>query len=226
MATAVDRLSKTQQREDTRKKILESAAQVFAKKGFHGSVVDDIVKASGTSKGAVYFYFASKEQIFFSLVEDYVGTLAQEMHLAVQRGRGLIGQVEAAVATLVRSFHSHPALARIVLLDWPNAGAEFQGKRIALKGMLAEVLRGYLDRAVQDRRIDAQDTELAAYVWIGAIGEVVVRWLNTGRPAPFDDVIAPLTRLLLSSVGLMPADRLAADLPAPVKLTPTPSPAS
>ncbi|HEV2358900.1 MAG TPA: TetR/AcrR family transcriptional regulator [bacterium] len=199
-----ERLRKSQQKEDTRRKILESAAQVFASKGFHGSVVDDIVKASGTSKGAVYFYFESKEQIYFSLVEDYVATLAQEMHLAVQRGRGLVGQVEAAVATIVRSFQAHRALARIVLLDWPVAGAEFQGERIALKSMLVEVLRGYLDRAVQDHRIDAQDTELAAYVWIGAIGEVVVRWLNTGRPAPLEDVVAPLTRLLLSSVGLAP----------------------
>jgi AcrR family transcriptional regulator len=204
MATAVERLSKSQQKEDTRRKILESAAEVFASKGFHGSVVDDIVRASGTSKGAVYFYFESKEQIFFSLVEDYVTSLAQQMHLAVQRGRGLVAQVEGAVATLVRSFHSHPALARIVLLDWPNAGAEFQGKRMALKGMLVEILRGYLDRAVEDHRIESQDTELAAYVWIGAIGEVVVRWLNTGRPGPLEDVIAPLTRLLLSSVGLHP----------------------
>jgi AcrR family transcriptional regulator len=205
MATAVERLSKLQQKEDTRRKILDSAAQIFASKGFHGSVVDDIVKASGTSKGAVYFYFESKEQIFLSLVEDYVASLAQQMHLAVLRGRGLLGQVEAAVATLVRSFNEHPALARIVLLDWPNDGAEFQGKRIALKSMLVEVLRGYLDRAVEDHRIEPQDTELAAYVWIGAIGEVVVRWLNTGRPAPLEDVIAPLTRLLLSSVGLVPA---------------------
>lgn len=226
MAAAVERLSKTQQREDTRRRILKSAAEVFSSKGFYGSVVDDIVKASGTSKGAVYFYFESKEQIFFSLVEDYVTTLAQEMHLAVQRGRGLVGQVEAAVATLVRSFHAHPALARIVLLDWPMAGAEFQGKRIALKGMLVEILRGYLDRAVQDHRIETQDTELAAYVWIGAIGEVVVRWLNTGRPAPLEDVIVPLTRLLLSSVGLVPADRLTADSPATMKSRPTPSPAT
>ena len=202
MASVVERLSKSQQKEDTRRKILESAAAVFASKGFHGSVVDDIVRASGTSKGAVYFYFESKEQIFFSLVQDYVTTLAQQMHLAMHRGRGLVGQVEATVATLVRSFHSHPSLARIVLLDWPNAGAEFQGKRMALKGMLVEVLRGYLDRAVQDHRIESQDTELAAYVWIGAIGEVVVRWLNTGRPTPLEDVIAPLTRLLLNSVGL------------------------
>ena len=64
MATAIDRLGRLSQREETRRKILASAAQVFSEKGFYRSVVDDIVKASGTSKGAVYFYFDSKEQIF------------------------------------------------------------------------------------------------------------------------------------------------------------------
>jgi AcrR family transcriptional regulator len=205
MATALDRSSRAPQREETRRKILESAAQVFSEKGFYGAVVDDIVKASGTSKGAVYFYFESKEQIFLSLVEDFVSRIAHDIQLAVHRSRGLVGQVEATVATLVRSFQAHRALAKLVLIDWLIAGPEFQGKRIALKAMLAEVLRGYLDRAVQDAKIPPQDTEMAAYVWIGAISEVVIRWLNTGKPNPLEDVIAPLTRLLLSSVGFSPS---------------------
>ncbi len=201
MATAVDRLPKGLQREETRKRILESAAQVFASKGFHNAAVDDIVKASGTSKGAVYFYFESKEQIFLSLVEGYASTLAQEIQVAVQRARGLVAQVEAAVVTLVLSFQNHRNLAKIFLVDWMSVGPEFQGKRIALKAMLVEVLRGYLDRAVEDGKIAAQDTETAAYVWIGAISEVVFRWLNTGKPDPLEEVLGPLTRLLLRSVG-------------------------
>ena len=202
MATAIDRLGRLSQREETRRKILASAAQVFSEKGFYRSVVDDIVKASGTSKGAVYFYFDSKEQIFMSLVEEYAATVAQELQIAVQQSRGLVAQVEATVATLVRNFQAHRELAKIVLIDWPAAGADFQGKRIALKAMLVEVLRGYLDRAVQDGKIPAQDTEMAAYVWIGAVGELVARWLNTGKPNPLEEILAPLTRLLLSSVGL------------------------
>lgn len=208
-ATALDRLSRTQQREETRRKILESAAKIFSEKGFYRSVVDDIVKASGTSKGAVYFYFNSKEEIFLSLVEEYMATVAQEIQAAMARARGLVAQVEAAMATLIRTFQSHRALAKIVLIDWLAAGSEFQGKRIALKGMLVEVLRGYLDRAVQDHKITPQDTEMAAYVWIGAITEVVIRWLNTGKPDPLEEVLVPLTRLLLRSVGF-------AVTPAPV----------
>jgi len=194
-------MSKAHQREETRRKILDSAARVFSEKGFYGSVVDDIVKASGTSKGAVYFYFNSKEEIFLSLVEDYLGTVAQEIQATVPRARGLVAQVEAAVATLIRSFQGHRALAKIVLIDWLAAGPEFQGKRIALKTMLVEVLRGYLDRAVQDGKIPPQDTEIAVYIWLGAISEVVTRWLNTGKPDPLEQVLAPLTRLLLRSVG-------------------------
>src|SRR5579884_2180770 len=121
MATAIERLSKTQQREDTRRKILESAAQVFSEKGFYRSVV-----------------------------EEYAATVAQQLQAAVHRSRGLVAQVEATVATLIRSFQANRALAKIVLVDWLGAGAEFQGTRIALKAMLVEVLRGYLDRAVQD----------------------------------------------------------------------------
>ena len=43
MATALDRLPRSLQREETRRKILESATQVFATKGFHNAAVDDIV---------------------------------------------------------------------------------------------------------------------------------------------------------------------------------------
>ena len=201
MATTLDRLTKGPQREETRKKILDSAAQVFAAKGFHSAVVDDIVKASGTSKGAVYFYFESKDQIFVSLVEEYAATVAREIQRSVHRARGLVAQLEAAVVTLVRSFQEHRDLGKIVLVDWLSGGTEFQGKRMALKAMLVEVLRGYLDRAVEDGKISPQDTETAAYVWIGAISEIVLRWLNTGKPDPLEDVLTPLTQLLLRSVG-------------------------
>ena len=201
MSTVVDRLPRTGQREETRRRILDSAAQVFASKGFYSAAVDEIVKASGTSKGAVYFYFESKEQIFLSLVEEYASTVAHEIQIAVQQARGLVAQIEAAIAMLVRNFQNHRNLARIVLVDWLPVGPEFQGKRIALKAMLVEVLRGYLDRAVEDGKIAPQDTETAAYVWIGAISEVVLRWLNTGKPDPLEEVLAPLTTLLLRSVG-------------------------
>lgn len=56
-------------KEATRQRIVEAAIAVFAEKGYHDAAVDEIVRASGTSKGAFYFHFPSKEEIFFALIE-------------------------------------------------------------------------------------------------------------------------------------------------------------
>lgn len=50
-------------------KILNAAEKLFAKKGYNGTSMNDIVKASGQSKGAIYNHFESKERLFLSLLE-------------------------------------------------------------------------------------------------------------------------------------------------------------
>ncbi|WP_257347916.1 TetR/AcrR family transcriptional regulator [Pseudalkalibacillus decolorationis] len=57
-------------KEEKREAILEAANQCFAQKGYNDTTVDDIAKASGTSKGSIYLYFESKEEIFFRLNEQ------------------------------------------------------------------------------------------------------------------------------------------------------------
>ena len=49
--------------------IIESAAKVFAKKGFSGTVVADIATEAGIGKGTVYGYFSSKDDLFFAVFE-------------------------------------------------------------------------------------------------------------------------------------------------------------
>jgi AcrR family transcriptional regulator len=48
---------------------MDSAEQLFSTKGFNGTSMNDIVKESGLSKGAIYGHFESKERLFLSLWE-------------------------------------------------------------------------------------------------------------------------------------------------------------
>jgi AcrR family transcriptional regulator len=58
-------------KEEAKSKIVEAARIVFAKKGYHDSTMDDVAKEVGVSKGALYSYFKSKEDI---LKETYLQT--------------------------------------------------------------------------------------------------------------------------------------------------------
>lgn len=53
-----------------RQEVIESALLCFAEKGFEATKMDDIVERSGTSKGLVYNYFKSKEELYTSLMEE------------------------------------------------------------------------------------------------------------------------------------------------------------
>ncbi|MFD0049887.1 TetR/AcrR family transcriptional regulator [Actinomycetes bacterium NPDC127524] len=57
-------------KEKKREHLLESALKCFGEKGYQAATMDDIVAYSKTSKGLIYNYFKSKEELYISLMEE------------------------------------------------------------------------------------------------------------------------------------------------------------
>lgn len=72
-----ERLSRQESRLQTRERLLEAAALVFSRRGYHAASVEEIAEEAGFSKGAVYSNFASKEDLFLALLDRH---LAAELH--------------------------------------------------------------------------------------------------------------------------------------------------
>lgn len=68
-------------REDRCMQILEAALKIFARKGLTDTRIADIAAATGMSQGLIYRYYASKEEVFATLVE---GVLQLTLQLARQ----------------------------------------------------------------------------------------------------------------------------------------------
>jgi AcrR family transcriptional regulator len=58
------------QSEQTRRQIIDTAARLFAGKGFHGTSMAELASATGLTKGAFYHHFESKDALFFAVVES------------------------------------------------------------------------------------------------------------------------------------------------------------
>jgi len=63
-------LTPERRRAMTRQHLLDAAAIVFARDGFHGASIDEVAKAAGFTKGAVYSNFKNKEDLFLELFDD------------------------------------------------------------------------------------------------------------------------------------------------------------
>ncbi len=75
-------------KEDRPGEILEAALVLFAEKGFAATRLDEVARRAGVSKGTVYLYFASKEELFKSLVETMVVPEVERAECFVQQHDG------------------------------------------------------------------------------------------------------------------------------------------
>ncbi|WP_108671680.1 TetR/AcrR family transcriptional regulator [Peribacillus acanthi] len=66
-------------KEKKKKEILKSALACFARKGFEAATIDDIVAHSGISKGAIYNYFKSKDEIYLELMGANTKRILEEL---------------------------------------------------------------------------------------------------------------------------------------------------
>jgi AcrR family transcriptional regulator len=68
-------------RTDRRQAILNAALTVFANHGYHSASVSMIAKEAGVSKGLMYNYFESKEQVLLTLVNDLFDTVVDLLRI-------------------------------------------------------------------------------------------------------------------------------------------------
>jgi AcrR family transcriptional regulator len=76
------------QPKDTANRILIQAMRIFLEKGYHGTSIDDITRAAGLTKGALYWHFSSKEDLLKRIVEEFERRFLNGLIQAVKDAQG------------------------------------------------------------------------------------------------------------------------------------------
>jgi len=184
----------------TRDRLVAAAIDVFAAKGYHGAIVDDIVASSGTSKGAFYHYFPSKQSIFLTLMDELAAAVEGGVETAIEAESGALAKVEAALRVVLETAAVRRDLVRILLVEAVGLGPTLERRRLEIHTRFAGLIQRHLDRAVADGSIPAVDTTLASQAWIGALNEVITQWLMAGG-GDLATRLPGLQDLLLRSIG-------------------------
>src|SRR5271155_2829450 len=95
----------TQQHRDARREqILAAARRCFLRDGFHATSMQDLFTESGLSSGAVYSYFASKDDVITAIAEENMRDVMAMIHdvASSQPGRP-VGTVLADIFTILQT---------------------------------------------------------------------------------------------------------------------------
>jgi len=182
---------------ETRDRLLDAAAEVFAERGFHGAAVDEIVRRSNASKGTFYFHFPHKQGVFTALLAHLVDRLVARVEARIAVETDPVRRLDLALAVLVDAFGERRRLARLLLVE----AVGLEERMLGIHGRFIALIARHLDDAVTAGSIPDQDTELAATAWMGAINEVVLRWLYDDQAPALAESLPGLFTILLRSVG-------------------------
>ncbi len=193
------RLKRAESRELTRKKILEAAERLFARHGFDGTSVDDVAEAAGYSKGAVYYNFESKDELFEALVEQEIGGLVASLEGALADAHTIEEKLAAAQRVLTeRERHKHGGRLEFEVLS--HAMREPKLRRIV--GKAYERMRTAIASLIEQQFAEAgvcppmPAGDLAIAIIAGSLGHGLMQALDPDAVPPglLPSVVALLLR--------------------------------
>jgi AcrR family transcriptional regulator len=195
------RLTQEQRRTRTRAAVLDAAAKSFALSGFHGTSVDDIAEAAGVSKGAIYYSFPSKDDLFVALLEQRTQAWVTAMNSA-PADSSLNGQASHAVSGFFADLDADPSWTPL-LLEFLAYSARDERTRAMMNERFFGALQAAVEAATAERTAaaglrDVPIAEFAAGVTALACGLGIER--SFGPAHRVDEVMTTMLDLLLEGL--------------------------
>lgn len=166
-----------------RRQILAAALDVFSKQGYAGTTLDDITAAANLSKGAIYWYFESKADLFATLLGERASIFSE---ILLDAARGATGPLAALEAMWLRwmealetdrGYQAYVRLAylRVEVADEPSVGLD--ARRTEERRVQALVTERILAAVAAGELPSGLDIEAAVLSFVGTGNGLVRAWL-------------------------------------------------
>jgi AcrR family transcriptional regulator len=183
---AMARAARTKQdlrSEATRQRLVAAARRLFTKRGYAGVGTEEIVRAAGVTRGALYHQFRDKNDLFAAVVETVQAGVAHRITAGAEADGPTdpMTRLHAGVRRFLEAC-ADPAVERILLLDGP-AVLGWQAWRDLADRYGLGLLQHALQEAIEAGAITAQPVGPLAHVLIGALDESALYIARAEDPA-------------------------------------------
>jgi len=186
-STDARRRTQADRRRSSQREVLDAAAQVIADKGSSKASFTEIAAVAGQSRAHPHYLFGSKANLLEALVDDFSERYSDEVVSRIGDARGL-DAISAVVKLFIRSLRRPLAMTRafyVLLGESLSAAPELRPGLVTYHRWLQELIRGWIDEAIEDGEVAATlDADAAAAVIVATVRGI--GFLVLSDPESFD----------------------------------------
>ena len=193
------RVRRPKHAEDRRQAVLLAAAKVFAKHGYWTTSIDQIAEELGLTKGSVYYYFSSKEDIFAEIQTSSLTAALDRLESATARGGPPAEVLRVAIAEQIRDVLEGLDQYAVLLRD-PHVLSEDKQRALrAMQRRYERTVQEVIERGISEGVFIRGNAKLMTFTLLrGSLG--VANWYAPGGSWTNDEIIAGVTNQLMRGI--------------------------
>lgn len=180
-----------------RDKLMRAAARVFSERGFAGTSMRDLAKASGMSLSGIYYYVKGKDDLLFQIQKTCFEQVAQGARDATSQAADPESRLAAFVRHHIRFFAAHMAEMKVLAHEAESLRGGMLSQIRALKRGYVEFLQSLLAELDGSGAGGRPARDVAAYTLFGMMNWMYT-WYDPEGPVGVDELADSITRLFLN----------------------------
>jgi AcrR family transcriptional regulator len=179
--------------EQRRVALLDSALEVFARRGYHASSIDDIAREAGVSKALIYEHFTSKQDLYAELLEQHAGELFSALAEAISdAGRDASARLEVGLDAFYRFVEEHRVAWRMLFREAtdPETAVVLDRVTAEVTAFVAGVIREDPGsrRGADDAAAREHGVQVVAQLLVGAV-QSLASWWSDHQELPRERIV-------------------------------------
>jgi len=179
--------------------IIDAAIQLFQKKSYHGTSMQDIAEAVGIYRGSLYHYINSKEEILYRIVERALSDGMEALLKIQEDDYPPVEKLERSIRCHIQYSVKHKAELTIMLEDSKHLSEEWQQQVYQVQKKYEMIFRNIIEEGIQKGEFKNLNVKMVNNAIFG-MTNYMYRWYNIEGKLSFDEVASIFIELILNGL--------------------------
>jgi TetR/AcrR family transcriptional regulator, fatty acid metabolism regulator protein len=184
--------------DDKRRRILDAAVRVFARRGYFGAKVSEIAARAGVADGTIYLYFRDKADILVSLFDEVMAEHIAAARREVAAARGAADKLRVVARRHLRLFSGNQDLAVVFQVELRQSTKFMERFTASWLQDYFEILQGVIAAGQREGVLRADvSRKLATKAFFGILDQMVTSWVLGRKDYDVGDLAEPVVDLFV-----------------------------
>jgi TetR/AcrR family transcriptional regulator len=138
-----------EKRDESVRRILDAAMEVFAEVGYEGARVDEIAKRAGVNKAMIYYRIGDKKTLYEEVIHNVFGDIVERISENIQDEFSPEEKFKIYIANIANTMSQHPSFPRIMMREVASGWTNFSEAVIKDIAGILVLIKGIIDDGVK-----------------------------------------------------------------------------